>query len=1030
MNGSNCDNYSNVCFSPGATQPINYVFPWPTCASGLEPGFSNGTFQPEGIWSDLWDGDYPTNGTWQLLVLDESNGFDGEILDWTITFEPLYQLFYEWTPTEGLSCADCPDPMASPEETTTYVLKAWDSYGCEVYDTIIIDVQQPLAAPVINCVSVTNNSIDFEWEDVPGATGYQVSINGGPFGQPNNGTNGHSVNGLNLSETVTIEVMTEGPCGGLTGSIECTTPACDAPSLTINNISHLDCFGDGNGVISAEASGGAGDYEYTLNGVPSTTPGLFTGLSGSVYELTVIDGWGCPNTINVTVNEPDELLGTVEVINQVSCFNSGDALATIDITGGTAPYQVNWSNGQQQDTATSLSPGSHFVFITDNNNCVFNANFPIDQPIQMELTMTSTNISCMGGNSGTASVVIEGGSPPYSIQWDANAGNATTAMVANLPQNIYTVAVTDANGCVALADATVFEPTGMTTSISKTDVQCAGSPDGTASVTTDGGNSPYTYLWSNGQTVPDADGLDADLYYVTVTDLSGCTTVDSVQIISPPILELSLSANDALCFGGLSGNAQSAAVGGTPPYIYQWDNNQTTADLQNVGAGFYCLIVTDDNGCQINDCIEISEPPAIALSSIPSNAACNSPEGTIEITVNGGNMPFQYLWSNGQTTQTASGLLPGDYTVTVTDANDCSAVLSETIEETEAITLDFNVEGVLCNSENTGSIAVTAMGGTGIYTYLWNGPNGFTNTDQNPTDVFGGTYQLNIEDSDGCTFSTEIEVPQPEEPLDIIYSVEDASCPGYTDGIIHLEGIGGTPPYLYQLDSNGFAGNPNFLALEHGLYDVAISDGNGCEFGLGAIFVDEPEPFSVDIGDDIIAPYGDIVFIHPTINNVPDSLLDNYQYAWRSTNPQLDVNNPFWRSTSIDALAQTSLTLVVTSETGCVEEDHVSLFIVSNKTIEVPTGFTPGNDGPMQNNLLHVHGRSKMVENINLFQVFDRWGELLYEAKDFALNDMSTGWDGKFKGTDMPAGVYVWHLDVDFVDGGNETYKGHTTLIR
>lgn len=1031
MNGSNCDNYNNVCFTPTATTPINYVFPWPTCASGEEPGFSNGFFQPEGIWSDLWDGDNPTNGTWQLLVLDESPGFDGDILDWTITFEPLYQLFYEWAPTDGLNCADCPDPMASPDSTTTYILRAWDTYGCEVYDTITVNIELPLDEPVINCVSVTNNSIDFEWTDVPGATGYQVSINNGPFTDPNNGMFGHTVMGLNLDESVTIEVITQGPCGGLTGSTTCTTPDCDAPSLNITNINHVDCANDMNGVISVEASGGAGDYEFTLDGMsPMSGQGIFTGLDGGTYELTVIDGWGCPNTINVTVNEPDELIGIPEILNDASCFNSQDGSATIAVTGGTQPYIIDWSNSQQQDTATGLSPGSHFVFITDNNNCVFNTNFPISQPIELELIMTSNNISCMGGNSGSANVEIEGGTPPYSIQWDANAGNATTNTASNLSAGTYSVLVTDANGCAAMGNTTVSQPIGMMTDITSTDVQCAGTSDGTAIILTTGGNSPYTYLWSDGQTVPDPSGLDALQYFVTVTDLSGCTTVDSVVISSPPILELSLSANDALCFGEMSGDAQSNAVGGTPPYTYQWDNGDATDAIQNIGAGFYCLIVTDFNGCQINDCIEVAEPPTIEISAIPTNAACNSAEGMIELTINGGNAPFQYLWSDGQTTETATNLLPGDYTVTVTDMNDCSAVLSETIEESTAISIDTQIEGALCNGENTGNIQITPMGGTGIYSYAWTGPNGFTSTDQNISDVFGGLYQLNIEDSDGCTFSTELDIPQPDEPLELLYNVQNTSCPDTQDGIISIEGTGGTPPYEYQLDSNGFTGNPNFLPLPFGLYDVAISDGNGCQFEVTGILVDEPEPFSVEIGDDQIVDYNNIAFFHPTLINVPDSLQDTYSFEWTSSNPSLPVNHPNWLSTSIDALGQTALTLTVTSASGCVEEDMVNLFVSTNRRLEVPTGFTPGNDGPAQNNLLHVHGQSKMIENIALFQVFDRWGELLYEASDFEVNDLSVGWDGMFKGKEMPAGVYVWHLEVDFIDGATESYKGHTTLIR
>ena len=1030
MNGSNCDNYNNVCFSPLASTPINYVFPWPNCSSGEEPGFSNGTFQPEGVWSDLWDGDFPTNGTWQLLVIDGSNGFDGEILDWTITFEPLYQLNYSWTPSQGLSCGDCPDPMAMPNETTTYNLTVWDTYGCEVYDTITINVEEMPEAPIINCVSVTNNSIEFVWEDVFGATNYQVSINGMPFTNPNNGSLSHLVTGLNMGDSVTIEVMGIGNCLGLIGSATCTTPNCDAPSLIINSLVHVDCNGDVNGLISASATGGAGDYVFTLDNGMSNPDGVFPSLSGGTYLLTVEDSWGCPNSISVTINEPDELVVVEEILNHVTCFEAGDASVTLDIMGGTAPYLIDWSNGQQQDTAVNLLPGSHFVFVTDANGCTENFNFQITQPPEIELTLTAQNIGCAGAATGSATVFVEGGVAPYFITWDANAGNATTPTVDNLLAGSYTVAVTDANGCLVLGEVFIDQSIGLVTSIEGTDVNCFDNNDGTASVTVSGGSPPYSYEWSNGETGPIITGLPPGTYSVTVTDVTGCVGDVAISIGSPPQLELSLFPVDALCENDPTGSISSEVTGGTPPYSYQWDNGQTNDILPDIVAGTYCLTIIDANGCEISNCETVSAPNEMTLTADASNASCNSAEGMIDLNIQGGTSPYSIVWSNGLTSQDAAGLLPGDYTVTVTDANNCTASITETILETAAITVDFSTADILCKGENTGSIQINVTGGSGDYSYDWTGSNGYSSTMGDLTDLPAGVYSLDIEDTDGCAFNAMVEILEPAEALDAFYSAEDISCPGLNDGSISIEAVGGSPPYLYDFNNNGFFGNPNFLALSPGLYNAIVQDDNGCQFELADMLIGDPVPFSVDLGSDLIVLYGESVFMDPDLANVDPANYNDYTYQWISTNPNVQPNNPNWLTTYFNPTGATTVSLTVTSNSGCVAEDQIDIFVLTQREIEVPTGFTPGIDGPSENNLLHVHGKSGMVEKIKSFQVFDRWGELLYEAFDFQINDLNIGWDGTFKGKEMPAGVYVWHAEVDYIDGLTESYKGHTTLIR
>ena len=1337
-NGSNCDNYNQVCFTPTAATSIDYVFPWPPCAANIEASFSGGTFLPEGVWEDLWDGNYPTNGTWQLLAVDDQAGFNGTILDWTITFEPLYQVYYRWEPAAGLSCTDCPDPIATPDTTTTYILTAWDTYGCEVYDTITIEVRDVLPAPDVTCTLVSTNSITFGWSDVPGAMGYQVNINGAGWTGPNNGSLSHVVNGLTLSDTILIEVFAIGECNGHIGSALCFTPSCDAASLSVVSQTDVSCFGEGDGTLVVSATGGAGGYVFQI-GSTSNTTGVFTDLSGGTYPVTVIDAWDCPNTIQVTIQEPAPIALQEWVINDISCNGIFDGSATVTVSGGVYPYSFEWNNGQTDSIAFNLPTGTQTVIVTDVNGCSASISLEIEEPELLALNVAADSAKCFATNTGAALVLIAGGTEPYLIQWDAAAGNATTALVENLTAGSYGVVVTDLNGCSATANVSIHQPPAIVTSISSQNLTCHDSGNGTATVTVSNGTPGYTYLWSNGATGATATALDAMEYFVTVTDAEGCSMVNSVSLTAPAAIQITLSPSAVSCFSGNNGTVLSQVTGGTALYTYAWSNGGNSATLQNLTAGNYCLTVTDAQGCTAVQCADVSQPAALTLTTAPTNAGCNGgSNGQINLTVSGGTAPYGFLWNTGAATEDIANLTAGSYSVIVTDANGCTASAGENISETDAIVIQSAPTHVLCKGGNTGSIGLNVTGGSGSYLYNWTGPGGFISTQQNPTNLVAGNYTVNVTDTNGCgavtsvvllepatavgvtiappqqicfgatngaatatavggvppysylwsngqtvpvanglsasiytvtatdangckdseqvqihqqeailvnlsqtaarcnngtdgsasivsitqggnnlpiadftikwsagnqttpvangltggqTYSITVtnnlgctgsasitvdnpapvevkiiatqdvrcaggsdgtasaagqggippysyfwsngqttasasdlpagnftvtvadangctaiaqasigvptplslsfqnnpvkcygeangsslakpqggnqpyvyawsngtsaieanglpagfytltltdangctlikttEISQPIGPLSATAVAKDVSCYGLRDGQIQVLAFGGTLPYVYSLDGISYNGNSTQIALSSGDYDVFVKDKNGCTFEINEIPVAQPLPILVELGPDTIVFYNTYLVVHPTIRNV--HLNDSLTYQWFSNNPQTPVIHPDGPTGEFLVTSPTTARLVVTNENGCQAEDLLNIFVREIRSIQVPTAFAPGSGGDVWNDLLHVHGSTLMTEKIRLFRVFDRWGELLYEASDFPINDLNTGWDGTFKGKDMPAGVYVWHVEVDFVDGASSSYKGHTTLIR
>lgn len=1406
-NGSNGDDMINTCFTPTATTPIDYISP---PASGAP---YTGEFAPEGVWADLWGAqENPTNGEWSLLMIDDQNGFAGTLQDWTITFEPLYQIYYEWTPSAGLSCDDCPDPFAFPDTTTTYYLTAYDSYGCEVYDSITITVDEILPAPAVSCGTITNDCITFVWDPIPGATGYLVNVDS-TFFSFSNGDTSHTVCNLTFEQTVNIQVLGIDDCNGMIGTASCTTPECDGAMPTVEAITGVSCFGDTDGVIELSATGPLPPFTFSLGGQTNDT-GIFQDLAGGIYTITVTNAAPCGITIDVEVPEPDELSLNDIVLQEVSCNNATDGVGVVQVFGGTAPFSYVWSSGSTDSTATNLGAGMYTVDVTDANGCTASTTLELTNPDALELFPTSTVVSCNGDSTGTASIVIAGGVEPYSIQWDANAFNQTGVTADSLPAGTYTVVVTDANNCTetatvtvdenspieltfstegascdglqngsatvqatgggieqyiyfwdanannqfsqtaidlpvgtysvtvtnllgcqavgsvtvdapnALVNSIIVEPTScndaqdgvamvttsggqpgytyqwsdgiagpnmrddlpagtytvtveddngcaevinfeilapeeLTISLSATEVDCASGNDGTATVVVTGGTGAYSFLWDDQQNDSIAVNLPAGEITVVVTDANGCEATGTVEVVAPDVIQLQVSSQPADCFesstgtatvtptggaGGYTylwndpasqatptaiglaagnytvtvtdlnmcateisvdvtepteltnsmngqnlscgntpdGTATATPAGGTMPYSYAWSNGQNgqTATSLNIGLNF--VTITDDNGCELIDSIELFAPEALEISLAPQMVSCNSgADGQAAVTIITGTAPFQYAWSNGQNQAIAAGLAAGSYTVTVTDASNCEAVASITINEPAALnatltqtpascfnggdgsatvtainygatpadindfTFAWSVPGqvnatlpnltggvtytvtitdplgcelvesitignptqvqasvsntvdVSCAAGEDGQATVTASGGAGNYTFIWDGAAGgqtgatATNlsagsynvtiqdangcqrvtsvtieepsplslsferthvecygestgtaevaveggtapysvnwsngaTEFNAEDLAAGLYTATITDANGCEILDEVTITQPDQPLLAAYSTEDASCFGSTDGRITLDASGGTAPYRYSLDGENFVGTDILVAIEPGSYNVVVEDARGCQYVTADIFVNEPDPLQVDLGADIEIQFGEVVEFAPVIVSTNPIAT----YTWTPTGPgELTCYDCFNPSTLDSIDNQTTFLLEIEDINGCTAEDRVTIRVRKTRRVLVPTAFSPNGDG--SNDRLLVHGLDGTT--IRLFQVFDRWGDLVYQGGNFPINDPDSGWDGSFRGLEMSSGVYIWYLEVEYIDGREEAFKGSTTLVR
>lgn len=716
----------------------------------------------------------------------------------------------------------------------TYAVVVTDANGCE--DSASVTITQPASAlsassTIFNHVSCFGGSnAGFYIQYTGGTAPYSVLWN----------TGATSDTLLNMPAGTYTAAITDANGCVVGVSLTITQPA-SALAVNASVTANVLCFGDATGSANATASGGTSPYQFSWSHGANTAS--VSGLIAGTYVVTITDANGCFNTATVIITQPAAALAVSLLSSQnVNCFGNATGSATVDATGGTAPYTYAWNNGASTASITGLTAGSYTVTVTDANGCQDTTTVTITQPASA-LTATSAvinHVSCFGGNNGTGYVTYTGGTAPYTVSWNTGA---TSDTITNLVAGTYTATITDANGCVEIATITITQPSSaLSASAAVTaNVLCFGDATGSATVTANGGTSPYQYIWSNGATTASISGLTAGTYNVTVTDANGCTDTSSVTITQPSdALAIGLLASQAVnCFGGTDGSASVAVTGGTAPYSISWSNGSTGTSATNLAAGSYTAVVTDANGCVDSVSVLITQP-ATALTSaqtILSHVNCfGGNDGEAFITYSGGTAPYSVLWNTGATSDTISNLGAGTYTVNITDANGCVATQSVVITQPATpLTLSTNVlSHVNCFGGADGSATAVVSGGTSPYTYSWT--NGSSTA--NATNLTAGTYTVTVTDANGCQASAMVTINQPTTALSASAGVlTHVNCFGDQTGAAAATAQGGTAPFTYLWSNGATTAQVNNLGA--GVHTVTITDANGCT-ATDTITVNQP----------------------------------------------------------------------------------------------------------------------------------------------------------------------------------------------
>lgn len=572
----------------------------------------------------------------------------------------------------------------------SYTLQVTDANGCTAVNGSY-NVGQPAAA--LNAVLNVGQVNVLCYGNTSGSA--SVSVTGGTTNYTYSWSNGQTTSSLTNvgAGTYSVVVTDKRGCKDTVSGVSITQPT---DLLLAQTASTNATCNQNDGTASVGVTGGTHPYSSitwinSSNTVISTDSAV-TNLFAGTYTVTVIDANNCSETTIATVNNSNGPTGTLSVVDHVDCFGyaTGSATANINSGTGTAPYSYTWDNGQTTVTATGLTAGQHGVTVTDATGCVLPLTISINQPSDSlsVVIIPPTNILCLGvGQSGGIQTSVSGGTTSYTYSW---SNGATSSSINNLPAATYSVLVTDANGCKDSATAVITQPTQqlVASAATSTSVKCYGGFDGAATinVTGDPSLSPYTYSWSNGATGSSLSNVSAGTYTVTVTDLNSCQDTALITITQPqnPLTaSLNGTVTNVLCYGYSTGSATVQAAGGTQNYTYSWNNGQTDVTVTGLSSGSYTVLVTDANSCTTNLSISISQPSAYPDALVtPTNAVCyGTASGNISVLGTGGTFPFNYLWNDGQTTNSISGLAAGSYSVLITDGNGCTVTKSVNITE-------------------------------------------------------------------------------------------------------------------------------------------------------------------------------------------------------------------------------------------------------------------------------------------------------------------------------------------------------------
>ena len=881
-----------------------------------------------------------------------------------------------------------------------YPVMVVDANGCQYTTSLVVSEPTALVNSVtvqhVQCFGQPNGSAVVQTSG--GTAGYQYAWNGGAF------TLNNSMGGLDTGLNY-VEIL---DANGCSDSIAFVVNGPPSPIQHLATATNVSCYGLSNGSAQVLASGGSGSLQITWNTIPIAVGSSIIGRPAGTYKYTILDVvHGCMVVDSVVISQPIAPLSHTTNTTDVLCYSDSSGSAQVTPLGGSSPYSINWTSSSIVGfNPASLWAGWHFFTLTDANGCLLSDSLEIKEPlVPLTLATGVTNVLCYGDSTGSAWVSASGGTGPYVVLWSAN--NATNDTLTGIPSGTYSVTVTDSVGCSATQIITVQQPQlPLTITTISQSALCFGTNSGTAAVIVQGGTGPYSIMWSDtlSSTTTSITQLYSGWYFVNVTDLNGCSILDSVFVGQPSSsLSIQSGTTSVGCFGSATGSAWVSANGGTAPYTYFWPHNGTTNDsITNLSAGTYLIQVQDANQCSETLSISITQTAPLTSITSQQHILCKGDStGSITVSPQGGWSPYRIVWNTGDTNMVLNNLYAGLYSASITDSLGCSDSIFIQITEPQSALNSIGLStDATCSGSIDGSIQVIASGGVGPYSYSLNSqtpvPQGIF------TSLSAGTYICAITDANGCSITDTFQINEPN-PISFVAAVDPVTCFGNSDGALDLTISGGTNSYNV-IWSTGATG-PKLSGISGGWYQFSINDGNGC--GLtDSIFVAEPDVLLLTLS-----------VLHPECSNSFNGSITGIA-SGGSGNYSFTMNNN--SSNGIEPnLGVGTYTVSVVDANGCSESTTIQLSAQRTPCVEIPNWFSPNGNGT--NDSWEIPGFE--YGNYTLY-VVNVWGQKIYQTS----SDNYLPWDGTFNGEPMPNGDYYYVISS--TDETEPTFAGYVTILR
>jgi len=736
--------------------------------------------------------------------------------------------------------------------------------------------------------------------------------------------------------------------------------------------------------------------------------------------------------------------------------NGNDTIST-----GVFSNNLNLSDPATYRIITGLPAGVYTLYIRDKNGC--NEENPksvtLRPPPPVVVTFGTSqypggyNISCKGYNDGSAWVsAISGGRGGYKYRWFTYdgyiPGQKNTNRIDSLIAGTYYLEVTDTLGCVTVFNVKLTEPPGIELGAYKLsfsrdssfNISCNGYSNGSIDITITGGSGTYNFNWNGPDgftaTTEDINNLKAGTYTVTVTDISNATCIlmplPVFTLTEPAPLDVSVTKSVSAdgnyninCAGGTGSIDLTITGGSTGNYRYNWTTSNGSGIVQGMEdqftltAGTYNVVVTDTNLCVATKDITLTEPEKLITSIIPRHITCEVPgfnNGAADLNVSGGVLPYSYLWSNGAVTEDISNLTEGNYKVTVTDINGCRITDSTRINLPPpvgftSVMSDYNGYNVSCSGYSNGYITINPVSGEAPFIYSWQGPDGFTSSDQNISELKAGQYQLVITDVNSCVATGTFNLTEPGR-LGINLSLSrsfdgnyNINCAGEKTGSVNASAVNfvGSATYLWP---DGAIGSSR-TGLPAGDYRLIIMDRNGCHADT-LITLTEPDSikiiFNVSPAFCPDSPDGEI-----SVEVTGGIEAGGYRYRWSDNSA----------GNSVSGIKRGIYHIKVTDANNCSVTDSVKMEPLNETCLVIPNAFSPNGDNINDEwniGMKHLYPQMEVT-------IFNRWGELIWKSE----KGYPQPWDGRSKGVLLPVDSYHYIINLH---NGTKPVIGNVTIVR